>query len=222
MEKNIGEIEREAIKIQKRLIGQIKIQPLQKEIKYIAGTDIAYNKNNDTIYSGIVVLDFETLAIVEHATLVDKVPFPYIPGLLSFREVPSLLKVWEKLQIKPDLIVTDGHGIAHPRKIGVACHLGIKTNTPTLGVGKKILIGHYKDLKEPKGSFTPLVKDSETIGYAFRAGKCLKPVYISPGHLCGLNDCIKIISKCAIGYRIPEPTRQADQLVNALRRGEIE
>ena len=214
--------EKEALKIQKDLIGKIKLQPLTKKIKYIAGTDIAYNKTSDTIYSGIVVLDFETMEIVAQSTVIDKVAFPYIPGLLSFREIPSLMKAFNQLKIKPDVIITDGHGIAHPRKIGIACHLGIKTNTPTIGCGKRILIGHYDNLKEKKGSSSPLIKDSETIGYAFRGGDGLKPVFISPGHLCDLESSLNILSKCAIGFRIPEPTRQADMMVNALRRGDIE
>ena len=214
--------EAEALKIQKELIGKIKLQPLQKDIKYIAGTDIAYNKTSDTIYTGIIILDFENLEIVARSTVTDKVPFPYIPGLLSFREIPSYLKAWKQLKIKPDVIVTDGHGIAHPRKIGVACHLGILTQTPSIGVGKKILIGHYDDLESPKGSFAPLIKDSETIGYAFRGGDGLKPVFVSPGHLCDFESALKIMKKCAVGYRIPEPTRQADMMVNALRRREFE
>lgn len=214
--------EEQALKLQKELIEKIEIKPLEKPIRYIAGTDIAYNKANDNIYSGIVVLDFNTLEVVTRSTVIDQVHFPYVPGLLSFREIPSLFKAWEQLTIKPDLIVTDGHGIAHPKKMDVACHFGIITKTPTIGVGKKILIGHYKDLKESKGSFAPLIKDSETIGYAFRAGNCLKPVFVSPGHFCNFKDALNIISKCAIGFRIPEPTRQADIMVNALRRGELE
>lgn len=213
---------KEAVQFQKEMVSKKIIAPIGKPIKYIGGADIAYNKESDEIYTGIIILDYETMEIVAHSTIIDKMTFPYVPGLLSFREIPSYLKVWDQLPIKPDVLVMDGHGIAHPRRVGAATHFGILTNTPTMGCGKKILVGKFENLGEKKGDFAELIDKNELIGYAFRTVDDVKPVYISPGHLCDFEDCKRIALQGSRGVRIPEPTRQADILVNALRRGDIE
>lgn len=212
----------EAISLQKQLQSAVQLTPIQESIRYIGGADISYNKNSDVIYVGIVLLDYETMQVVAHSTVVDEMTFPYIPGLLSFREVPHLLKAWDKLPIKPQVMMMDGHGIAHPRRFGVACHFGLLTGCPALGCGKTRLTGRFEPVGPFKGDFSPMVHQDETVGFVFRTRDNVKPVFLSPGHLCSLEDCLAIGLHSARGYRIPEPTRQADQLVNKLRRGEMQ
>ena len=211
-----------AIALQKELQASVKIEPIQGPVKYIGGADISYNKNSDVIYVGIILLDYETMQVVAHSTAVEKMTFPYIPGLLSFREIPHLLKAWDNLPFKPQVMMMDGHGIAHPRRFGVACHFGLLTGCPALGCGKSRLTGKYEPVGPLKGDFSPLIHQEEKVGYIFRTRDNVKPVFLSPGHLCDFEDCLKIGLQAARGYRIPEPTRLADQLVNKLRRGEME
>lgn len=211
-----------AIERQRELRALTNLTPLNSPIRYIGGADIAYDKNSDVVHAGIVVLDYETMEIVCSSSIVDTIQFPYIPGLLSFREIPSILKAWEALPIRPDVMMLDGHGIAHPRRVGVATHFGILTACPSLGCGKKHLIGNYVAPAEEKGSFSPIEEEGEIIGHVVRTCAGVKPVWISPGHGMSLLQSVEIALHCARTYRIPEPTRQADILVNALRRGEQE
>ena len=135
----------EAVALQQQLRSQIRIEPLTKTPKTIAGCDISFNKFEETVYAGIVVLDLETLETIEEAGVVSTAPFPYIPGLLSFREIPSLLEAWAKLKTEPDVVMFDGHGIAHPRRMGIAAHAGLFLNRPTFGCGKSVLVGKYEE-----------------------------------------------------------------------------
>ena len=210
----------EAIALQKQLRYQIKIQPLSKLIQTIAGADISFNKFEETVYAGIVVLRLDTLEVIEQAGVISTAPFPYIPGLLSFREVPSLLEAWQKLKTEPDAVMFDGHGIAHPRRIGIASHAGLLLNRPTFGCGKSVLIGKYEEPPLERRSWTPMTHLGETIGAALRTKTNTTPVYISAGHLIDLETAIQLTLQCDGGYRQPEPTRRAHLLVNALRRGE--
>ncbi|MGB1241239.1 MAG: deoxyribonuclease V [Chitinophagales bacterium] len=208
----------EAIELQQKLRSKVKIKAMSKPLQYIAGADISFNRGEDTVYVGMVVLKYPEMIEVERAVLIDEANFPYIPGLLSFRETPLLLKAWEKLSIKPDLIVTDGHGLAHMRRFGVACHLGLLTDTAAIGCAKKILVGKHDVLGEEKGSVAYIEDKDEIVGAVLRTRKNVKPVYISAGHKINLEEAIEVMKTCAVNYRIPEPTRQAHLIVNELRR----
>ena len=210
----------EAVALQQQLRSQIRIEPLTSLPKTIAGCDISFNKFEETVYAGIVVLRLDTLETVEEAGVVSTAPFPYIPGLLSFREIPSLLQAWEKLKTEPDVVMFDGHGTAHPRRIGIASHAGLFLNRPTFGCGKSVLVGKYDEPASERGSWSPMTHYRDLIGAALRTKNNVNPVYVSPGHLIDLETAISLTLACDGGYRIPEPTRRAHNLVNALRRGE--
>lgn len=211
----------EARNLQLELRNQLQIEPLQSAVRLVAGADISFNKYESTVYAGLIILDINNLQPVAHALAISEAHFPYIPGLLSFREIPSLLQAWELLAIKPDVIMVDGHGIAHPRRLGIAAHFGLATNTASMGVAKKKLYGKYEEPETTAGSYTSLTQGEETLGYVYRTKKNVKPVFISPGHKIGLQDVLSLTSQCTAKYRLPEPTRQAHLLVNRLRRGEL-
>lgn len=208
---------REAIAVQQQLRTQIRLEPLRREIKTIGGADISFNRFSETIYTGIVVLSLPDLQIVEQVGLRTTSKFPYVPGLLSFREAPSLLEAWEQLRIKPDVLMLDGQGIAHPRRFGIACHVGLWLNLPTLGCAKSILVGRHEAVAPAAGSQMPLLDRGEVIGVALRTKSNVAPVFVSPGHLLELSDAIALALRSTTKYRQPEPTRQAHLLVNRLR-----
>jgi deoxyribonuclease V len=160
------------------------------------------------------VLDATTLQVVESQTAIEVVSFSYIPGLFSFRELPPLLSAFNKLTIKPDLIVCDGQGIAHPRRFGLACHLGVTLNIPTIGCGKSKLLGDFAPVAEPRGSISELLDDQVLIGNVLQTQAKIKPVFVSIGHRVNLTTATQWVLKLAANYRLPETTRQADQLVN--------
>lgn len=206
--------EDEAILIQETLKQQVIISDqLPAVIKLIAGVDVEYDKNSDTITGAIAVLDYQTLATIEVATHTMEVPFPYIPGLFSFREMPVLLEAWKKLTILPEVIVCDGHGIAHPRRFGLACHLGVTLDRPTLGCGKTRLFGHYAAPAEERGAISPLLAEdnNEHIGNVLRTQKGINPVFVSAGHKVSLPTAGEIVLKMTTEFRLPETTRKADQ-----------
>ena len=207
----------DAIALQKQLKSQLQLQPLAREPRFVAGADLSFDKGSDTVYAGIVVLSYPDLKIVESKGLQTTAPFPYVPGLLSFRESPAITEVWEMLQQKPDILVTDGQGTAHPRGFGVACHLGLWLEVPTIGCAKTLLCGKFGELANERGAHEPLIYKGETVGAALRTKTRVSPVYVSPGHLINLDDSIKVMLGCDGGYRIPEPTRQAHLFVNRLR-----
>ncbi|MGB8507026.1 MAG: deoxyribonuclease V [Pyrinomonadaceae bacterium] len=211
---------REAVALQKRLRESVRVEPLKKKIETVAGADISFNKYEPTLYAGIVVLRLPSLEIVEEVGVVCETKFPYVPGLLSFRESPPLLDAWAKLKTEPDAVMFDGQGIAHPRRVGIASHVGLLINRPTLGCAKSVLVGKYEEPDAERGSWTPLVDKGETIGAALRTKTRVHPIYVSPGHLIDLEGAIELTLRCDGGYRQPEPTRRAHLLVNALRRGE--
>ncbi|MCK8491403.1 endonuclease V [Spirosoma sp. RP8] len=220
----------EAVALQKQLRSQIRIEPLTTPPKTIAGCDISFNKFEETVYAGIVVLDLETLETIEEAGVISTAPFPYIPGLLSFREIPSLLQAWAKLKTEPDVVMFDGHGTAHPRRIGIASHAGLFLNRPTFGCGKSVLVGKYEEPAPERGSWSPMMHYGDVVGAALRTKNKVNPVYVSPGHLIDLETAISLTLACdggrfhggyrGVGYRIPEPTRRTHNLVNVLRKGE--
>ena len=208
----------QAIALQNELRKQINTKPLQKNINTIGGADISFNKYEEIVYAGIIVLSFPDLQEVAKSTIISKTTFPYIPGLLSFREIPSLLKAWDQLEIKPDLMVLDGQGIAHPRRLGIATHFGLITDVPSIGCAKSLLTGKFNALPETAGSESLIYDHVEIIGAALRTKNKTNPIFISPGHRISLQQSIDIIKTCVKGYRIPEPTRKAHLLVNQIRR----
>lgn len=226
---------KEAIELQKKLRDQVKIQPFGdlSAIKYIAGADVSMNLYSNTVYAGFVILSYPSLEVVVHAVVKDETAFPYIPGLLSFREIPSLLKAWEKLEQEqpkfiPDIIVVDGIGIAHPRRLGIASHLGVILDMPTIGCAKSVLTGVYDEPAFEVGSISYLFDRSnrtEIIGAALRTktigDRPVAPVFISPGNQINLEDSLTLMKSCVRKHRLPEPTRQAHEMVNRYRRGEL-
>jgi len=207
----------QAIAYQHELRKQVNIRPLDKPIKVIAGADISFNKYSDIVYAGIVLFSYPDLKIIGQSTAISKTTFPYISGLLAFREVPALLDAWNKLTIKPDVLVLDGQGIAHGRRLGIATHFGLVTHTPTIGSAKSRLIGKYEEPGAEQFAQSPMYDKGELIGIALRSKKKCNPIYISPGNLVSMEQSVAIIKNCIRGYRIPEPTRQAHLLVNKIR-----
>jgi deoxyribonuclease V len=165
-----------------------------------------------------VVLSFPDLSLIESAGVRDISRFPYVPGLLSFREMPSVLKAWDQLKIKPDVLMLDGQGIAHPRRFGIACHAGLLLDAPTIGCAKSILVGTHAALPIEAGSQVPLVHRGEQVGEVLRTKRGVAPVYVSVGHLIDLPSAVEVTQRATAKYRQPEPTRQAHLLVNRLRR----
>ncbi len=213
---------KEAVELQKKLRERVRLEPLKKPVKTIAGADISFNKFSPVVYAGLVVMRLPTLEVVEEVGVVSETRFPYVPGLLSFREAPSVLEAWAKLKTEPDAVMFDGQGIAHPRRVGIASHVGLILNRPTLGCAKSVLVGKYEEPAEERGNWSELVdpKNGETVGAALRTKTRTQPIFVSPGHLIDLAGAIKLTLAADGGYRQPEPTRRAHLLVNALRRGE--
>jgi deoxyribonuclease V len=208
---------KEAMEIQNKFRSEVKIQKLTSPVRYVAGADISFEKFSDKVYAGFVVLDIKTLEVVASSAVITETKFPYIPGLFSFRETPPLLEAWKKLDFEPDVVVLDGQGIAHPRRFGLASHIGILIDKPTIGCAKTILVGKYWNLDNTAGSTASIKDKGEEVGIALRTKNKVEPVYISVGHLIDLEDSIKVIMDTVSGYRIPLPTRQAHILVNDLR-----
>lgn len=193
---------------------QMKLRQLLKQvplenIDLVAGVDLSFPKV-DQGYAVIVVIDIKTMKTIEYVTESSPVSFPYIPGLLAFREGPVFLKAWEKLKSKPDVIMFDGQGIAHPRHMGIAAHMGLFLELPTIGVAKSHLYGRYQEPGNKKGDYEYLYDDSgEIIGAVLRTKKDSKPLFVSPGHMSDLESSIDLVLKCCTSYRLPEPTRIA-------------
>lgn len=199
----------EAIALQKRLAPGVLLEGGPKNVSYIAGVDISIRRNEKEATGSIVLLEYPELNIVETTTVRAAVTFPYIPGLLSFRELPLLLDAFEKLRIPPDLIIVDGQGIAHPRRFGLASHLGLFLDVPAIGCAKSRLYGDYEEPPVTQGSYTYLTDKTDTIGAVLRTKTGVKPVFISPGHRINVENAVKWIMNCCRGYRLPEPTRLA-------------
>lgn len=213
---------KEAVELQKKLRERVRLGPLKKAVETIAGADISFNKFSPVVYAGLVVMRLPSLEVVEEVGVVSETRFPYVPGLLSFREAPSVLEAWSKLKTEPDAVMFDGQGIAHPRRVGIASHVGLILNRPTLGCAKSVLVGKYEEPALERGAWTELVdpKNGETVGAALRTKTRTQPIFVSPGHLIDLESAIRLTLAADGGYRQPEPTRRAHLLVNALRRGE--
>lgn len=211
----------EATHIQRELVAQLDVAERPLHVDTIAGADISLNLYSTTIYAGIVLLSFPELKPLACSLIRAETRFPYVPGYLAFREVPALLKAWEQLPQKPGILVVDGHGIAHPRRLGIAAHFGTLTSQTTMGCAKKVLCGTVDALPEEAGSASAIRDKGETIGYAFRSKAKVAPVFVSPGFGMGLQNSLDIIRQCTGKYRIPEPTRLAHTCVNRFRLGEL-
>jgi deoxyribonuclease V len=203
--------EAEAVAEQERLRVLVEPEgPIPAPLRFIAGLDVAYAVDGTRVAGAVSVLDAETLELVETATALRPAEFPYIPGLLAFREVPALLEALETLERTPDVLVCDGYGLAHPRRFGLACHLGVLTGVPTFGVAKTPFIGEYEEPGVERGAVSDLVDAGEVVGRVLRTRHGIKPVFVSAGHRVGLAAATALTLRLAPDYRLPETTRAAD------------
>lgn len=205
----------EAIAIQEQLRSEvITSDAFTEPIQYVAGVDMGFEADGTISRAAVAVLSFPDLQLQETAIARRPTSFPYVPGFLSFREIPAVLDALEKLNTIPDLILCDGQGIAHPRRFGIACHLGLLIDMPTIGVAKSLLVGKHEEIAEQKGSWKPLRHRGETIGAVLRTRTGTKPLYISSGHRVSLPTAIEYVLCCTPKYRLPETTRIADKLAS--------
>ena len=198
---------KEAIALQRALANKVRTETLAQPVRHIAGIDVSIR--GDRFQTAITVLSYPDLDLLEKATCQGDVPFPYIPGLLSFREMPAIMPALEQLSIVPDIFMTDSQGLAHPRRFGLACHLGVWLGRPAFGVAKTRFIGHHDELPEEKGSAVDLLDNGECIGQVVRTRSKVKPVYVSIGHRVTLQEAVALTLGSATRYKIPEPTRLA-------------
>jgi deoxyribonuclease V len=208
----------EAVALQRQLATRVDGRTPLSRCELVAGADVSYNKFSPTLYAAVVVLRVDDGSIVETQTAVGDIHFPYVPGLLSFREAPIVLRAFAKLRCEPDAVICDGHGFAHPRRAGFASHVGLWLQKPCIGCAKSVLVGQFKPPRLKAGSVSPLIDKGEEIGKAVRTRTGVRPVYVSVGHLIDLESAVRLVLATCRGYRIPEPARQAHTLVNALRR----
>jgi deoxyribonuclease V len=208
----------EAVALQRELASRVDVRTPITRCELIAGADVSYNRFSTTFFASVVVLRFDDCSIVETQGAVQEVTFPYVPGLLSFREAPVLLEAFAKVQTEPDAIMLDGQGIAHPRRLGLASHIGLWLNRPCLGCAKSRLTGRYKEPARKAGSLSQLMDGGEVIGDVVRTKDAVQPAFVSAGHRIDLSSAVRLVLATCRGYRIPEPTRQAHLHVNAFRR----
>ncbi|MCT4708958.1 deoxyribonuclease V [Enterobacteriaceae bacterium H11S18] len=182
--------------------------------QYIAGADVGFEQGGEVTRAAIVLLKYPSLELVEHQVARIATTMPYIPGFLSFREYPALLAAWEMLSRKPDLLFVDGHGISHPRRLGVASHFGLLVDVPTIGVAKKRLCGRFEPLGEEVGERQPLIDKGEQLGWVWRSKKRCNPLFVATGHRVSTDTALLWVQRCMAGYRLPEPTRWADAVAS--------
>ena len=209
---------KEAVALQRELALQVETRTPLARCHLIAGADVSYDRFSNIIYAGVVVLRMADLTVVEKQGVVREASFPYVPGLLSFRETPPLLEAFAKLESEPDAIVLDGHGYSHPRRCGFACHIGLWLDKPCVGCAKSVLVGAFREPGPKAGSVSPLKDQGEIIGQVVRTKTRIRPVYVSVGHRLDLRTAVELVLATCRGYRLPEPTRQAHLHVNLLRR----
>ncbi|ERK05461.1 MAG: deoxyribonuclease V [Pantoea sp.] len=182
--------------------------------RLIAGADVGFEQGGEVTRAALVILEYPSLQLVEHQIARISTTMPYIPGFLSFREVPALVAAWQQLQHQPDLLFVDGHGISHPRRLGVAAHFGLLVDVPTIGVAKRRLCGQFDTLDEAPGSRQPLLDKGEQLGWVWRSKARCNPLFISTGHRVSTDSALQWVENCMAGYRLPEPTRWADAVAS--------
>ena len=210
---------KQAIHIQKQLRHRLRTDLELKQVRRVAGVDVAYVPRTRQSFASVAVLDFPSLDLVESACARLPTEFPYLPGLLSFREIPPILAAWQTLAGSVDLILTDGHGLAHPRRFGIGCHLGLELGLPTIGIGKTRLCGDYSPPGRSKGSTAVLHDRGEVIGSVIRSRTDVKPIFVSVGYGLPLETCVGWVFQLITRYRLPEPIRQAHRLAEASKPG---
>jgi deoxyribonuclease V len=206
--------ESQAISIQEELRQRVSVAgDLPQPVRIIAGVDVEYDKDSDRIAGAVVLLDAATKEVLDVGTHVMAASFPYVPGLFSFREMPPLLAAYRKLRLQPDVIICDGQGLAHPRRFGLACHLGVELNLPTIGCGKTRLLGRYEGLSPERGATSPLMDEltGEMLGLALRTQPHINPLFVSVGHRISLATAAQLVLAMSPAVRLPETTRQADK-----------
>lgn len=210
---------RRAREIQLGLAARVRVEPLRSEPRLVAGVDSAFPAG--ACVAGVVLWDALTGEVVEQHVARRPLVFPYVPGLLSFREAPAILAALRKLRRRPDALLVDGHGLAHPRRFGIACHLGVLLDLPTAGCAKSRLVGAHGEPAAPRGSRAPLVDGNETLGSVLRTRDGSKPIFVSVGHRIDLEGAERTALACARGHRLPEPTHLADRLVSYTRASDV-
>jgi deoxyribonuclease V len=208
---------KQAVQLQKELAEKLQLKPMKKNPRTVAGIDCAFSKDKKRICAAIVIMKLPDFELVESVYAIDQTKIPYIPGLLSFREAPVCIMAAEKIKNTPDLFLVDGQGIAHPRKLGIASHLGLFLQKPTIGCAKSRLTGSHKPVKEEKGSWAPLIDKGQTIGAVLRTRSNVKPLFVSPGNKCSLQNAIDYTLTCCDKFRLPEPARLAHKTVTELK-----
>ena len=209
---------REAMRLQERLRERVVLEDRFEEIRWVAGADLAFDPETGIAFAGVIVYRFPQLVEVERRMARRKLRFPYVPGLLSFRESPVLLAAFSRLRTEPDLILIDGHGRAHPRLFGIACHIGVLFDKPTIGCAKSLLVGEHEQPALGAGSTAALDFRGERVGTVLRTRENVKPIYVTQGHRISLASAVRLVRRCLDGFRIPKPTREADHYVRDLRR----
>lgn len=210
---------KQAVALQRELRERLDPRPPEGlKVERVAGADISMSRGDVWAYGGIVVLDAGTLAPVARSSAAVRLTFPYVPGLLSFRELPVLSEAWTRLEVRPDVLIFDGQVIAHPRRFGLACHGGMLFGVPSIGCAKSLLVGRHGPLGEERGSVADIIHDGEVVGRAVRTRRGVLPVYVSPGHMMDLPTAVELVLRMTSRYREPETTRHAHRLVNEVRR----
>jgi deoxyribonuclease V len=208
----------EAVRLQGTLRrGVVSRDEVPREVRKVAAMDVSYDRRSPWIYAAVVVLRVPTFEVADQAVVRSRARFPYVPGLLSFREAPAGLQGWARLRTRPDCLLCDGHGYAHPRRFGLACHVGLLVDLPTIGCAKSVLVGDYREPGQRRGSLSDLVHEGEIVGAAVRTREATSPVFVSAGHRVSLATAVATVLSCSPRYRIPEPIRQAHALVNRMR-----
>jgi len=210
--------EAEAKAIQEKLRDRVVLTGSLDHVQSVAGVDTAYDVEQNLLHAAICVMSYPDLTELEKVSASDEIRFPYIPSLLAFREGPAIMKAIIALKSKPDLFLFSGHGIAHPRQFGLACHFGVMLDIPSIGCARKHLAGQYETLGSERGDAVPLILQNRPAGIVFRSREQVKPIFISPGHLCGLDEAWSFVVSCIREYRLPEPLRDAHRLANWAKR----
>ncbi|MBN1866469.1 deoxyribonuclease V [Candidatus Sumerlaeota bacterium] len=208
---------REAILIQNRLRSQVIDRGVPKRIRTVAGADISWGEQGRMGFAGVIVFGFPDLEEIERVSVRGPATFPYVPGLLSFREGPLLVQAFERLATEPDVILFDGQGLAHPRRMGIASHMGLILDRPAIGCAKSRLTGEHREPGSKRGNRAALRDKEETIGAVLRTRTDVKPIFVSVGHRVSLDEAIRLALRCGDGFRVPKPTRLADHFVGRLR-----